>query len=76
MAGRTPEEEACAKIFPARKRFCGAQGRQEIDCKTSKTEAKTKKTTSTSTSIVAVIDDVTKVREQIDSSSCVNNGRK
>ena len=44
--------------------------------KTSNTKTKTKKTTSTSTSMVAVTDDVTRLREQIDSSSCVNNGRK
>ena len=78
MAGRRPEEEACAKIFPARKRCLRGAGQTslEIDFKTSNTEAKTKKTTSTSTSIIAVIDDVTKVREQIDSSSFVNNRRK
>ena len=44
--------------------------------RTSNTKAKTKKTTSKSTSMVAVTDDVTKLREQIDSSSCVNNGGK
>ena len=42
----------------------------------SNTKAKTKKTTSTSTAMVAVTDDVTKLREQIDSSSCINNDRK
>ena len=76
MVGRRPEEEACAKFSRLASDVCGAQGRQEIDCKTSKTEGKAKKITSTSTSLVAVIDDVTKVLEQIDSSSCVNNGRK
>ena len=44
--------------------------------RTSNTKARTKKTTSKSTSMVAVTDDVTKLREQIDSSSCVNNGGK
>ena len=71
-----PKKKLAQKFSRLASDVCGAQGRQEIDCKTSKTEAKTKKTTSTSTSLVAVIDDVTKVREQIDSSSCVNNGRK
>ena len=44
--------------------------------RTSNTKAKTKKTTSTDASMVAVTDDVTKLQEQIDSSSCVNNSRK
>ena len=46
--------------------------------RTSNTKAKTKKTTSKSTSMVAVTDDATKLREQIGSSnsSCVNNGGK
>ena len=44
--------------------------------RTSNTKTKTKKTTSKSTSMVAVTDDVTKLREQIDSSSSVNNGGK
>ena len=77
MAGHRSEEEACAKIFPARKRCLRGAGKTRNRLpEPPDPKAKTKKTTSTSTSMVAVTDDVTKLREQIDSSSCVNNGRK
>ena len=66
-----------------RKNFPGSQAMsagpredKKSTARTSNTKANTKKTTSTSTSMVAVTDDVTKLREQIASSSCVNNGRK